>query len=58
MRKSTKVCINGTGHMTKMAATPIYGRSLLTFLFEKQKSDDLETKQEELMKRALQSVYK
>ena len=22
----TKVCINGPGHMTKMAATPIYGK--------------------------------
>ena len=24
----TKVCINGTGHMTKMAAMPIYGKNL------------------------------
>ena len=24
----TKVCINGPGHMTKMAATPIYGKNL------------------------------
>ena len=24
----TKVCINGQGHMTKMAATPIYGKNL------------------------------
>ena len=23
----TKVCINGTGNMTKMAATPIYGKN-------------------------------
>ena len=23
----TKVCINGPGHMTKMAATPIYGKT-------------------------------
>ena len=23
----TKVCINGPGHMTKMAATPIYGKN-------------------------------
>ena len=23
----TKVCINGSGHMTKMAATPIYGKA-------------------------------
>ena len=25
----TKVCINGPGHMTKMAATPIYGKKPL-----------------------------
>ena len=24
----TKVCINGPGHMTKMAAMPIYGKKL------------------------------
>ena len=24
----TKVCINGPGHMTKMAAMPIYGKDL------------------------------
>ena len=24
----TKVCANGPGHMTKMAAMPIYGKSL------------------------------
>ena len=24
----TEVCINGPGHMTKMAATPIYGKNL------------------------------
>ena len=24
----TKVCINGSGHMTKMAAMPIYGKNL------------------------------
>ena len=24
----TKVCINGPGHMTKMAAMPIYGKNL------------------------------
>ena len=25
---ATKVCINGPGHMTKMAAMPIYGKNL------------------------------
>ena len=24
----TKVCINGPGHMTKMAAMPIYGKNI------------------------------
>ena len=24
----TKVCINGPGHLTKMAAMPIYGKNL------------------------------
>ena len=27
----TKVCINGPGHMTKMAAMPIYGKNLRKF---------------------------
>ena len=26
--EGTKVCINGQGHMTKVAATPIYGKNL------------------------------
>ena len=26
--RGTKVCINGPGHMTKMAAMPIYGKNL------------------------------
>ena len=26
--RGTKVCSNGTGHMTKMAAMPIYGKNL------------------------------
>ena len=25
----TKICSNGPGHMTKMAATPIYGKNPL-----------------------------
>ena len=28
-----KVCSNGPGHMTKMAATPIYGKNLLKIFF-------------------------
>ena len=29
----TKVCINGPGHMTKMAAMPIYGKNLKKIFF-------------------------
>ena len=38
----TKVCSNGPDHMTKMAATPIYGKSPLKNL-QNQKADDLGT---------------
>ena len=33
----TKVCLNGPGHMTKMAATPTYDKS------QNQKADDIES---------------
>ena len=41
----TKVCIiNGPGHMTKKAAPPIYVvKTFQNFLFQNEKSDDLET---------------
>ena len=38
----TKVGSNGPGHMTKMAAMPIYGKTLKNLL-RSQKADDLET---------------
>ena len=38
----TKVCSTGTGHITKMAAMPIYGKNL-NLLLGNQKADDLET---------------
>ena len=39
-----KVCSNGPGHMTKMAAMPIYGKNpLKKLLFQNQKADDLGT---------------
>ena len=38
----TKVCSKGPGHMTKMAAMPIYGKNLKNLLWN-QKVDDLET---------------
>ena len=31
----TKVCSNGPGHMTKMAATPIYGKNSLKIFFSR-----------------------
>ena len=35
--RGTKICLNGLGHMTKMAAMPIYGKNL-------KKSSSLEPK--------------
>ena len=39
----TKVCSNGVGHMTNMAALPMYGKYLKNHLLLNQKADDLET---------------
>ena len=47
----TKVYINGQGHMTKMAARPIYGKTL-------KMSCDLETWHVASGNQALQSLYK
>ena len=33
--RGTKVCSNGLGHMTKMAATPIYGKNPLKIFFSR-----------------------
>ena len=54
----TKVCINGPGHMTKMAAMPIYGKNLKNLLLQNQKSYDLETWHVASGTQALQSLYK
>ena len=37
------VCSTGPGHMTKMAAMPIYVKNLTNLLLRNQKADDLET---------------
>ena len=51
----TKVYLNGPGHMTKMAAMPIYnGKNLI----QSQKSYDLETWHVAFGTQALQSLYK
>ena len=40
----TKVCSNSVGHMTKMAAMPMYGKNLKKNLLpQNRKADDLET---------------
>ena len=55
----TKVYINVPGHMTKMAAMPIYGkRHFENLLFQNQKSYDLETWHVSSETQALQSLYK
>ena len=51
------VYINGTGHMTKMVAMPIYGKTFKNLLLQNQKSYDLETWRVALGAQALQSVY-
>ena len=53
----TKVYMNVPGHMTKMAAIPIYGKTLKNLL-QSQKSYDLETWHVALGTQALQSLYK
>ena len=52
-----KVFINGLGHMTKMAAMPIYGKNRKNLL-QNQKSYDLETWHVSLGTQALQILYK
>ena len=37
----TKVCSKGPGHMTKMAALPIYGKNIKNLLLRNQKADEL-----------------
>ena len=54
----TKVYINHPGHMTNMAATPIYGKNLKNLLLQNKKSYDLEDWHVVLGTQALQSLYK
>ena len=53
--KRAKVCINGLGHMFKMAATPIMVKPL-KILFHNLKSDDLETWHGALVSRSAHSI--
>ena len=52
-----KVCSNGPGHMTKMAAMSIYGKNLKNLLWN-QKGDDLETWSVASGARVLPSLFK
>ena len=55
----TKVYENGPGHMTKMAAMPIYGKNFkINRLFHNQVSYDLNTWYVASATQALQSLYK
>ena len=38
-----KICINGPGHMSKMAATPIYAKTFKNLLLQNREFCDLET---------------
>ena len=49
-KEGTKACINIPGHMTKVAAKPIYGENL--------KNHDPETWHAALGNQGLQSLYK
>ena len=53
----TKVCINGPGHMTKMAC-PYMAKTLKNLLLQNQKSYDLETWHVASGTQALHSLYK
>ena len=52
-----KVCSNGPGHMTKMAAMPIYDKSFKNLLWN-QKADNLETRYAASGARVLPSLFK
>ena len=58
MEVGKKLYINGTGHMTKMAAMPIYGKTFKNLLLLNWKSYDLETWHVAFGTQALQSLYK
>ena len=53
-----KVCINGQGHMTKMAAMAINSKNLKNPLLQNQKAYDFETWHEASRNGALQSLHK
>ena len=57
MKVCMKVCINGQGHMTKMAAMAIIAKTCKNLL-QNQKAYDFETWHEASGNGALQKLYK
>ena len=54
----TTICSNGPGHMTKMAAMPIYGENLKNSSSLEKKTDDIETWYAALVAQVLPSLFK
>ena len=54
----TKVCSNGSGHMTKIAAMSIYSKNFKNLLLRNQKAGDLETWHAASGARVLPSLFK
>ena len=54
--RGTKVCSNSPGHITKMAAMPIYVKNIKNLLLLNQKTDGLETLYAALSARILPSL--
>ena len=53
-----KVCINGQGHMAKMATMAINSKTFKNLLLQNQKAYEFEAWHEASGNRALQSLYK
>ena len=53
-----KIHTNELGHMTNMAAMPIYGKNLKNLFFQNQWTDDLETLYVALSRQVLPRLFK
>ena len=53
-----KINTNELGHMTNMAAMPIYGKNLKKLFFQKQSTNDLETWYVSLYMQVLPRLFK
>ena len=52
------IYVNGLGHMTKIAAMPIYGKTFNNLLLQNQKSYDLDTWHASSVTQAVEGLYK